>query len=64
MFDFKKINIDKDRPYWVAFNVFQGIGPQKFLAILRYFSEARLAWEAREEEWWKLNLGEKLTRQF
>lgn len=64
MFDFKKINIDKDRPYWVAFNVFQGIGPQKFLAILRYFSGARLAWEAREEEWWKLNLGEKLTRQF
>jgi len=64
MFDFKKINIDKDRPYWVAFNVFQGIGPQKFLTILRYFSEARLAWEAREEEWWKLNLGEKLTRQF
>jgi len=64
MFDFKEIDIDKDRPYWVAFNVFQGIGPQKFLAILRYFGKARLAWEAREEEWWKIDLGEKLTRRF
>ncbi|MBP8590913.1 DNA-processing protein DprA [Candidatus Shapirobacteria bacterium] len=62
--DFKEISINEDRPYWVAFNVFQGIGPQKFLVILRYFGQARLAWKAREEEWWRLNLGEKLTRRF
>ena len=64
MFDFKKINIDKDRPYWVAFNIFQGIGPVKFLAILKAFGSAEAAWKGSKQEWRRVNLGSNLERRF
>ena len=64
MFDFKKINIDEDRPYWVAFNTFQGIGPVRFLAILKAFGSAELAWQGSRQEWKSLNLGDRLKERF
>jgi len=64
MFDFKKINIDKDRPYWVAFNTFQGIGPIRFLAILKAFGSAEAAWQGSRQEWKSLNLGNRLEERF
>ncbi len=64
VFDFKKINIQADRPYWVAFNVFQGIGPIKFLAILRAFGSAEAAWRGSRRQWEKLNLSRHLIKEF
>jgi len=64
VFDFKKINIDKDRPYWVAFNTFQGIGPIRFLAILKIFGSAEAAWQGSRQEWKSLNLGNRLEERF
>jgi len=64
VFDFKKINIDKDCPYWVAFNTFQGIGPVRFLAILKAFGSAEAAWQGSRQEWKSLNLGNRLKEKF
>ncbi|PIS15166.1 DNA-protecting protein DprA [Candidatus Shapirobacteria bacterium CG09_land_8_20_14_0_10_38_17] len=64
MFDFKKINIEADRPYWVAFNTFQGIGPIRFLVILKAFGSAEAAWKGSRQGWKSLNLGDSLEERF
>jgi len=64
VFDFKKINIDKDRPFWVAFNTFQGIGPQRFFDLLKFFGSAQQAWQAKESAWRKTNLSASLCQRF
>jgi len=64
MIDLKKINIEKDRPYWLAFNFFQGIGPQRFLSLLKFFGSAEAAWQAGKDKWAKLNWGNKLRENF
>lgn len=56
-------NID-DRPYWIAFSVFPGIGPVRFKLLLDYFGSAKHAWEAPERMFAKIHLGEKLTQKF
>ena len=53
-----------DKPYWIAFNVFEGIGPLRFGALLKYFGTAKKAWEASTEELLEIGLGERLTEKF
>ena len=64
MIDLKKINIEKDRPYWLAFNIFQGIGPQRFFSLLKFFGSAEKAWQAGKEKWAELNWGSRLRESF
>ena len=56
--------MNNDKPYWIGFNVFEGIGPARFGALLKCFGSAKKAWEASEEEFLKIGLGEKLTEKF
>jgi len=56
--------VDKDKPYWIAFNVFAGIGPLRFKLLLDYFGMAEKAWEASVQELLKIGLGQKLTEKF
>jgi hypothetical protein len=42
--------IEKDKPFWVGFNVFSGVGPGKFKILLRVFGSARSAWGADGSE--------------
>lgn len=44
-----KTDFEKDKPYWIAFNVFQGVGPITFAELLRQFKSARAVWEEKEE---------------
>ena len=53
-----------DFPYWLAVNSFLGIGPLRFKVLLDYFGTAKKVWEAPEKELLKINLGEKLTKNF
>lgn len=58
-----QIDIDNDRPYWVAFNCFQGVGPKRFVGIIDYFGSAKQAWEASDKDWQEVNLpGDLLSR--
>lgn len=54
----------KNKPYWIAFNVFEGIGPLRFKLLLDYFGSAKKAWEASQSDLLKIGLGDKLTEKF
>ncbi len=56
--------MDKDLPYWLAFNVFVGIGPARFKILLDYFKTAKKAYEAPEKTWKELGLNENLVNNF
>jgi len=56
--------MEKDLPFWVAFNVFTGIGPMRFKVLLDYFGSAKKAYEAPEEIWQKIGLPANLTTNF
>lgn len=56
--------MNQDLPFWIAFNVFSGIGPARFKLLLDYFKTAKKAYEARELVWRKLGLPEKLVDDF
>ena len=56
------VDIETEKPYWVGFNVFQGIGPKTFKRLLKYFGSAQAAWEASEDEL-QLILGEKVRER-
>jgi len=54
----------KEKGYWVAFNVFEGIGPLRFKLLVDYFGLAEKAYRAKENELLKIGLGEKLVTKF
>ena len=56
--------MSKDKPYWIAFNVFEGIGPLRFGLLLKYFGSAEKAWKASRKELLEIGLGQKLTEKF
>ncbi|MFH0864317.1 MAG: DNA-processing protein DprA [Candidatus Gottesmanbacteria bacterium] len=56
--------MDQDLSYWVAFNVFPGIGPQRFKILLDYFKTAKKAYEATDESWREIGLNENLVNSF
>lgn len=60
----KKVEMNEETTYWVAFSVFPGIGPVRFALLRNYFGTAKAAWEAPTEVLRKIKLGEKLTSQF
>ena len=53
-----------DKPYWLAFNCFDGIGPLRFKLLLEYFGTAKAAWEAEKQELVKIGLGQSLVENF
>lgn len=60
----KPLDKQLDKPYWVAFNNFEGIGPQRFKLLINYFGSAQKAWRASRENFLKIGLGEKLVADF
>lgn len=56
--------MNKDLPYWLAFNVFTGIGPQRFKVLLDYFGSAKKAYEAEEKILRQIGLAPKLVDDF
>lgn len=56
--------MEQDLPYWIAFNVFVGIGPQRFKVLLDYFGTAQKAYEAKDEIWQKIGLPSNLVTSF
>lgn len=54
----------EEKKYWVAFNVFEGIGPARFKLLLDYFGSAKSAFYAPEKELKEIGLGEKLVDKF
>ena len=61
---FNKKEMIAERPFWVAFNTFQGIGPQRFFDLLKFFGSAKQAWQAKEDAWRKTNLSASLCQRF
>lgn len=53
-----------DKPYWIAFSFFEGIGPLRFKLLHDYFGSAKAAWEAPRQELEKIGLGQKITDKF
>lgn len=54
----------EEKKRWVAFNVFEGIGPARFKLLLNYFGSAKKAFDAPEKELREIGLGEKLVLRF
>jgi len=48
----------EEKKRWVAFNVFEGIGPARFKLLLDYFGSAKKAFDAPEKELREIGLGE------
>jgi len=62
--DDNKIMDFEEKKYWVAFNVFDGIGPLRFKLLLNYFGTAEKAFNAAEEKLMEVGLGEGLVKRF
>lgn len=56
--------MNPDLPFWVAFNVFTGIGPCRFKVLLNFFKTAKAAYEAPSDLWQKLGLPQNLVSNF
>ncbi len=54
----------RERPYWLAFNFFEGIGPQRFRQLLAFFGSAAKAWSAKEKALMKAGLKGKALAKF
>jgi DNA processing protein len=50
--------------YWVGFNLVKGIGAARLRALLDYFGDARIAWNAPVEGLRSAGLSEKLVENF
>lgn len=57
------MGVGEDKPYWVAFSVFVGIGPERFKILLDYFGSAKQAWEANRLDLLDLKLGDNLVER-
>lgn len=56
--------MNRDLPFWLAFNVFSGIGPARFKILLDYFGGAQKAFEAQEKTLRATGLNSKLVDNF
>ncbi len=54
---------DDERKYWVGFSVFKGVGPKRFLSLLKKFGSAKAAFGAKTKDLEEI-LGEKLAHGF
>ena len=54
----------EEKKYWVGFNVFEGIGPQRFKLLYDFFGSAKAAFNAPAEKLREVGLGEKLVNNF
>jgi len=54
----------EERKYFVAFSVFEGIGPVRFKLLLDFFGSAQAAFTAPENILKQIGLGEKLVESF
>src|SRR5437870_4903547 len=53
-----------DRPYFLGFSAFPGVGPIRFNLLFSHFGSAQKAWEASRGDLLKINFGEVLTNRF
>lgn len=53
--------MNSERKYWVAFNLVKGIGAVRFRALLKYFGDAKSAWEGNRSELRAAGLSPKLV---
>lgn len=56
--------MDDEKPSYLGFSAFPGIGPLRFKLLLDYFGSAKAAWEAPKSELVKIGLGVSLSEQF
>lgn len=56
--------MDEQIKYWLAFNVFEGIGPLRFKLLLEYFGTAEKAYKATTTQLLKIGLSERLVLKF
>src|SRR5690348_15149514 len=56
--------MDAETAAWMGFSVFPGIGPVRFNLLRTYFGSAKAAWNAPLSVLEKINLPEKLSREF
>jgi len=59
-----KMDKEKEKKYWLAFNVFEGIGPLRFRLLLKYFGTAEKAYQAKISELIKIGLSPKIVFKF
>jgi DNA processing protein len=57
------IEHDGEKPYWLAFSVFPGIGPGRFRALLEHFGSAKSIWQASDKQLLDAGLSEVLMRK-
>lgn len=57
------MNLEEKKAF-VAFNIFEGIGPARFKLLYEYFGSAKAAFNASEKDLRVINLGEKLILRF
>ncbi|MBU2577457.1 DNA-processing protein DprA [Patescibacteria group bacterium] len=55
---------EEEKKYWIAFSVFEGIGPLRFKLLLSYFGTAQKAFKASAKELRVIGLPEKITENF
>lgn len=55
---------EDEKKCWVAFNVFEGIGPLRFKLLYDYFGTAKEAYSSTREKLIALGLSEKLVEKF
>ncbi|MGI5826206.1 MAG: DNA-processing protein DprA [Patescibacteria group bacterium] len=54
----------EEKKYWIAFSIFEGIGPMRFKLLLEYFGSAQAAYLASSKELAAIGLGQKLVEDF
>lgn len=50
--------------YYLRFSYCPGIGPQRFLSVIRYFKNIKNAWEGSKEDYIKCGIGDKTYDSF
>ncbi|MBN1263709.1 MAG: DNA-processing protein DprA [Candidatus Pacebacteria bacterium] len=55
--------MEEEKLYWLAFSVFEGIGPKRFALLLKYFGSARAAWQAKRLLLLKTGLNQPLVEK-
>ncbi len=53
--------MDDSRLYWIAFSLVKGIGAVRFKALLDYFGQAEIAWQAPPEALRRAGLSDKIV---
>jgi DNA processing protein len=55
--------IMEERDYYLGFSLVSGIGPKRFLSLLKTFKTAKIAWEASESELKTAGLGDAFVKK-